>query len=94
MLSDLCGVPLGSGVLQSLLHALTLLWGEKLEGSKNDIMTAVLGHSAWFLAYRARLRIYREGGGPHPQYPSEKAEAVETAVDSIIRLSINPDGKR
>tara|TARA_B100001109_G_scaffold66317_2_gene54086 strand:- start:4554 stop:4859 length:306 start_codon:yes stop_codon:yes gene_type:complete len=101
MLPDLRGLPVGSGGLpggsdglQSLLDDLTLLRSEQLADVKNDIMMTVLGHSAWFLAYRARLRMYREGGRPRPQYPSERVEAVETAVDSIIRLSIDPDYKR
>jgi hypothetical protein len=85
MLPDLRGLPLGRAGLQILLEDLALLRSEELAGVKNDTMMAVLGHSAWFLAYRARLPIHREGDGPQPQYPSERVEAVETAVDSIIR---------
>ena len=92
MLPDLGGLPLGSA--GPLLDNLTRLRGEHLAGVKNDIMMTVLGNSDWFLAYRARLRIYREGGGPRPQYPSERVDAVETAVDSLIRLSIDPGYKR
>lgn len=96
MLPDLKDLNLAPAIpgLHDLLENLTLLRSEHLADAKNDIMMAVLGHSAWFLEYRALLSEHREGDGPAPQYPSARVEAVEKAVDFLMRLSIDPDYKR
>ena len=91
-LKDLNLAPATPG-LHDLLENLTPLRSEHPAELENDLMMAVLGHSGWFLAYRVRLNVYRGGGAP-PQYPSDRVEAVEKAVDSLIRLSIDPDYKR
>ena len=67
------------------LSQLSLLRSEARAEEKNDHMMRALWQKPWFVEYRAKLQLYRDGLGPRPVYPSAQVEAVERKVDSELR---------
>jgi hypothetical protein len=73
---------------------LRLLRSEQHAELKNTLMMTTLMASEWYLRYREQLRVYRQEKGAMPQYPSERVAKVESLVDRLIRVSVDPEYSR
>ena len=60
---------------------------------KNTLMMMVLMSSEWFVEYRQKLSLYRNGSGDLPMYPEKRVDDVERAVDLLLSTSVTSKGR-